>query len=141
MKYCFLLVLFLGVLVLPSFYCNPAWADLEEPLYSMIVNEWGEDVGTDYEMPLNGSATLFGISTGGYIPFYYFWYVDGVATPTYPDWTFVYAATEVGEHSLVLVVNDLYGQSASDTVLIHVYDPALPVSPTTWGSIKALFGK
>jgi hypothetical protein len=37
-------------------------------------------------------------------------------------------------------VNDLYGQSASDTVLIHVLDPALPVSPTTWGSIKALFG-
>jgi hypothetical protein len=40
----------------------------------------------------------------------------------------------------VLVAHDLFEQSSTDTVLIHVLDPALPVSPTTWGSIKALFG-
>ena len=141
MKYCFLPVLVIGILILPSLYCSPAKADLGEPLVSMIVSEWGEDVGPDYDMNLNESATFIGIAVGGYIPYSYFWYFDGAAIPTYPGYMFVHTASELGEHSLVLEVSDLIGQSASDTVLIHVYDPALPVSPTTWGSIKALFGK
>ena len=139
MKHCLLFALVLCALILPGFYCEPAKADIGEPVVAMILDESYGDVGTDYNLRLNASATFIGISTGGYIPYSYFWYVDGVATPTSPYYMLVYAATEVGEHSLVLVVNDLYGQSSSDTVLIQVYDPAVPVSPITWGSIKSLF--
>jgi hypothetical protein len=141
MKYCFLLVLAVWFLMLPSFYATPVMADLGEPLVAMIVNELGEDVGPDYEMYLNESVTFIAIATGGYIPYSYFWYVDGVAVPTYPGYVFVYAATEPGEHSLVLDASELYGQSYSDTLLIRVYDPSTPVRSTTWGIVKELFGQ
>ena len=139
MKHCVLLVLFLCALVLPSFYCEPAMADLGEPLIAMLVNESFESPGPEYNMYLNETATFFGVPSGGYIPYYFFWYVDGTLSTTCCSYLFAYSATELGDHSLVLVVHDLLGEEAVVTLLIHVYNPVVPVGTTTWGGIKSLF--
>jgi len=136
-KHCVLLVLFLCALILPSFYCEPAMADLEEPLIAMIVNESFESPGPEYNMYLNETATFIGLASGGNIPYYFSWFVDGMQVGA--SCVFSYAATELGDHSLVLVVHDLAGQEVVLTLPIHVYNPVVPVGSTTWGAIKSLF--
>jgi len=137
MKHCVLLVLFLCALVLPSFYCEPAMADLGEPLIAMLVNESFESPGPEYNMYLNETATFIGLASGGYIPYYFSWFVDGMQVGN--SYVLSYTATELGDHSLVLVVHDLAQQEVVLTLLIHVYNPVVPVGTTTWGSIKSLF--
>jgi len=137
MKHCVLLVLFLCALVLPSFYCEPAMADYEEPLVPTITNMNYDLIGPNYDMYLHEAIIFIGIVTGGYIPYYYSWYVDGILVSTSQFIT--YTATQLGDHSVVFVVDDYGHAEAADTLLIHVYNPVVPVGTTTWGSIKSLF--
>jgi hypothetical protein len=88
-------------------------------------------------MYLNETATFIGLASGGYIPYYFSWFVDGMQVGN--SYVLSHTATELGDYSLVLVVHDLPEAESVVMLLIHVYDPMVPVGTTTWGSIKSLF--
>jgi hypothetical protein len=138
MKYCFLLVLVIGALILPSLYCDPVSAEEGDPLVALIVNENDEHLHGYYDMDLNGTVVLFGVASGGYIPCSYSWYVDGVLAAT--GYLFNYSATPLGEHTVRMEVTDAAESFASDDLVIRVQAP-VSTGEATWGSIKALFGK
>jgi parallel beta-helix repeat protein len=85
---------------------------------------------------LPGSATLDGQSqtfnstvSGGTYPYYYQWYLDGLAVSgaTYPTW--VFAPASAGSYTVYLNVTDSVGVIAiSDNATVNVYAGVLTVS-------------
>lgn len=119
--------------------CSPherARADIGEPLVGLIVNERYELMPDPYDMRTTDIVLMIGVALGGYIPYFFSWYVDGALAAT--SYSFYYTATTPGEHRVRMHVTDLSQQFASDSLVIRVHDPT-PSRRTSWGRIKALY--